>query len=131
MAELTAFAAKNGDRKTRKYSFLLRHMSRAIIEELDDVPQEFMGPYFAQMGNVVAWIGTGDNSALPPGIGEFLVARAGGLDAPLPLPDEDFVTPEHLLHTDEPYDTIVGGTFTDTERPGEIMAIENVVIPGN
>jgi hypothetical protein len=126
MAELTTFAAKNSERKTRRYSFLLRHMSRAIIEELDDVPSEAMGEYFSQMGTVVSWIGTGDDTSLPPGVAEYLIARAGGLDQP--LPDEDLKTPEGELHEAEPYSVIVGGTFTDTGRPGEVLAIESVVI---
>jgi hypothetical protein len=79
MAEMQTFIAKSGNGKQRRMNLIMKHMSRAVIEELEDIPQEHIGFYFAQFGEIVSWIGTGDDSSLPDGIREFLMARMGTL----------------------------------------------------
>jgi hypothetical protein len=55
----------------------MKYMSRSITEELEDVPQESIGPYFEQIGKIISWIGSGNDASLPDGLREFLAARMG------------------------------------------------------
>jgi hypothetical protein len=55
----------------------MKYMARAITEELEDVPQEAIGPYFEQIGRIISWIGSGNDDDLPPGLREYLSARMG------------------------------------------------------
>jgi tetrahydromethanopterin S-methyltransferase subunit A len=65
-------------------NMIMKYMSRSIAEELEDVPQEAIGPYFEQIGKIVSWIGSGDDELLPDGLREYLSARMG-TDLPAPV----------------------------------------------
>jgi hypothetical protein len=87
LAELTTFVSRNGGGKQKRVNFVIKHIVEDVVEELEGLPQEHMSAYFAQMGQVISWIGTGDDNALPPAIKEYLQARAGTLPE-LALEDE-------------------------------------------
>lgn len=70
-------------------NLIMKYMTRSIAEELEDVPEEAIGPYFEQIGKIVSWIGTGDDATLPDGLREFLSARMG-----TDIPGTDSVLPE-------------------------------------
>ena len=79
LAELTTFVSRNGGGKQKRVNFVIKHIVEDVVEELEGLPQEHMSAYFAQMGQVISWIGTGDDNSLPPAIKEYLQARAGTL----------------------------------------------------
>jgi hypothetical protein len=66
----------------------MKYMARAITEELEDVPQEAIGPYFEQIGKIISWIGSGNDDDLPPGLREYLSARMGTDNPPIETDDD-------------------------------------------
>jgi hypothetical protein len=89
LAELTTYIGTHGDHNQRRMNMIMKYMSRSIVDELDGVPEDAIGPYFEQIGKIVSWIGTGNDDDLPDGLREFLSARMG---TDIPAIDND-VTP--------------------------------------
>jgi hypothetical protein len=88
LAELTTYISTHGDGPQRRQSLIMKYMARAITEELEDVPQEAIGPYFEQIGKIISWIGSGNDDDLPPGLREYLSARMGTDNPPIETDDD-------------------------------------------
>lgn len=58
-----------------RFSFVTRAMIEEIGEELGERDEETMQKFMAQIGEVIAWIGHGDESKLPENLQEFVQAR--------------------------------------------------------
>lgn len=51
-----------------KMAFLMTTVTDELCYELEDLPPEMMELYLAQIGEMIAWIGHGNNEQLPPNI---------------------------------------------------------------
>jgi hypothetical protein len=106
MAELTSYVLQHGNGKHKRMGFVLRRIANDVIEELgeDGRNEEDISVYFANMGKVISWIGTGNDDDLPESIREFLMARAGS-DEPIGEIEDVVVVPDGV-------DTELSGTNT-------------------
>ena len=48
-----------------RFSWLINSITEELAEELSDKDEASMAIYMAQIGQVISWIGHGDNEALP------------------------------------------------------------------
>lgn len=71
MNALNGFVINNDDGQLAKFAFLMQAVTDEVIEELTDKDDELLGSFMAQMGEVVAWIGHGDDSRLPDALRVF------------------------------------------------------------
>lgn len=55
-----------------RFSFIARAMIEEISEELAERDEETMQVYMAQIGQIIAWIGHGDDAQLPDNIRPFV-----------------------------------------------------------
>ena len=62
---LHSFVEENGDGQMARFSYVARAMIEEVSEELTDRDDSTLEYYMAQIGEVIAWIGHGDNSRLP------------------------------------------------------------------
>ena len=65
MTTLNNFVITNDEAGLAKFAFLMQALTDEVIEELTDREEEVIGAFMAQMGEVIAWIGHGDNERLP------------------------------------------------------------------
>lgn len=66
------FIEANDDSGTMaRFSFITRAMIEEIGEELVERDEETLQAFMAQIGEVIAWVGHGDPSKLPPNLREF------------------------------------------------------------
>lgn len=47
------------------FGIIMQSLTEELIEELDEKDEETVGAFMARMGEVIAWIGHGDNDRLP------------------------------------------------------------------
>jgi hypothetical protein len=89
MAELTSYVLQHGTGRHKRMGFILRRIAADVIEELgeDGRDEEQISVYFANMGKVISWIGTGNDNDLPEAMKEFLMARAGSDESPAEIED--------------------------------------------
>ena len=79
LAELTSFVVSKGSGKQKRMAFVMRRVANDVCEEMVDSDPDTVAAYFNQMGQVVSWIGTGDNEALPDALRELFLPRAEGI----------------------------------------------------
>lgn len=79
LAELTSFVASKGSGKQKRMAFVLRRVATDICEEMGEADADTIAAYFNQMGQVVSWIGTGDNNNLPEQLRDMFLPRAEGI----------------------------------------------------
>lgn len=60
-------------------AFVLRRVATDICEEMGEADADTIAAYFNQMGQVVSWIGTGDNNNLPEQLRDMFLPRAEGI----------------------------------------------------
>lgn len=65
MSTLNNFVISNDQGSLAKFAFLLQAVTDEVIEELTIKDDTTLGLYMERMGEVVAWIGHGDDSRLP------------------------------------------------------------------
>lgn len=71
MTSLNQFVVTNGTSDLSRFAFLMQALTDEVIEELTDKDEEAIGIFMEQMGQVIAWIGHGDNEQLPEPIRQF------------------------------------------------------------
>jgi hypothetical protein len=72
VTSLHNYVAEHDDTGTMsRFSFVARAMIEEISEELADRDESVMQEYMEQIGQVIAWIGHGDDSLLPETIRPF------------------------------------------------------------
>jgi hypothetical protein len=71
---LQRFIESNGDSGLSRLSFLMTTFMDELAEELGEKDEVAMSVYMAQIGEVIAWIGHGDNSRLSPELRVFAEA---------------------------------------------------------
>jgi hypothetical protein len=71
MASLNNFVISSGESDLSKFAFLMQALTDEVIEELTEKDDEAIGIFMAQMGQVIAWIGHGDNDQLPDPVRQF------------------------------------------------------------
>lgn len=70
---LHSYIEQNDDTGTiARFSFVTRALIEEMGEELADRDEETLQGFMAQIGEVIAWIGHGDNSRLPGQMQEFI-----------------------------------------------------------
>ena len=62
---LNSFVVENDDGNLGRYAFIMQAITDEVIEELDDKDEPTVAIFMEQMGEVIAWIGHGDNTRLP------------------------------------------------------------------
>ena len=65
MSMLNGFVIENGDGQLSRYAFLMQALTDEVIEELTTKDEATIGAFMEGMGEVIAWIGHGDNERLP------------------------------------------------------------------
>jgi len=71
MTTLNGYVIANDDTGLSKFAFLMQALTDEVIEELSGKEDEIIGAYMEQMGQVIAWIGHGDDSRLPDSMRPF------------------------------------------------------------
>lgn len=71
MRTLNDSVINSGQHDLAKFAFLLQAITDEVILELTDREDAPLGTYFEMMGEVVAWIGHGDDERLPERLREF------------------------------------------------------------
>jgi hypothetical protein len=100
LAELSGFVGSKGSAKQKRMLFVVNRMANDICEELQDADQETLSNYFAQMGQVITWIGTGSYDGMTEVMREWIRPRAEGIAELMPDPDfGDFIEDEELVTT--------------------------------
>ena len=83
---LNNFVIENDDGGLARYAFIMQALTDEVIEELDDKDEPTVAYFMEQMGEVIAWIGHGDDSRLPEHLMPF-VAQMRGTPAELEAVD--------------------------------------------
>lgn len=65
MSTLNNFVISNDDGNLAKFAFLFQAVTDEVIEELTSKDDDTLGLYMEKMGEVIAWIGHGDDTRLP------------------------------------------------------------------
>jgi hypothetical protein len=65
MTTMNKFIVQSDDAGFVKFAFLMQALTDEVIEELEDRDEATLAMFLGQMGEVIAWIGHGDNSRLP------------------------------------------------------------------
>lgn len=71
MNALNSFVIQGADPSLTKFAFLMDALTEEVIAELEEKDDELIGAFMAQMGDVIAWIGHGDNERLPDSLRMF------------------------------------------------------------
>ena len=71
MSMLNGFVVNNGEQQLSRYAFLMQALTDEVIEELTDKDEASIGTFMEGMGEVIAWIGHGDNDRLPDPLKSF------------------------------------------------------------
>lgn len=71
MTTLNGYVIANDDTGLSKFAFLMQALTDEVIEELSEKEDEVIGAYMEQMGQVIGWIGHGDDSRLPDSMKPF------------------------------------------------------------
>jgi hypothetical protein len=62
---LHGFVIQNDAGGLGKFAFLMQSLTEEVIEELEEQDEEVIGAYMERMGDIIAWIGHGDDERLP------------------------------------------------------------------
>lgn len=62
---LNNFVLENGDPSLARYIVIYQALTDEVIEELEERDSEAIGMFLEMMGEVISWIGHGDNARLP------------------------------------------------------------------
>lgn len=65
MQTMNGHVISSGPQELAKFAFLIQALTDEIIEELEDKDDERIGAMMQIMGEVLAWIGHGDDERLP------------------------------------------------------------------
>ena len=65
MTTLNNFVISNDEAGFAKFAFLMQALTDEVIEELTEKDDDTIGYFMGGMGEVIAWIGHGDNERLP------------------------------------------------------------------
>jgi len=68
---LNTFVLENGDPGLARYVVIYQALTDEVIEELTERDNEAIGNYMEMMGQVISWIGHGDNDKLPATVRNF------------------------------------------------------------
>ena len=68
---LTKTVAESNDPQYSRMGFLLNIASGELCDELSEMDEMSIRLYLFQIGEVISWVGHGDNSRLPEAIREF------------------------------------------------------------
>lgn len=71
MNMLNGYVINSGDAQMGRYAFLMQSLTDEVIEELTDKDEATIGTFMEGMGEVIAWIGHGDNERLPDPLKSF------------------------------------------------------------
>jgi hypothetical protein len=80
MAELAGFVGSKGSAKQKRMLMIVKRIANDVCEELQDQDQETLSDYFAQMGQVISWIGTGTYDGMSDQMREWIRPRAEGIE---------------------------------------------------
>jgi hypothetical protein len=78
---LNNFVIENGDGNLSRYAFIMQALTDEVIEELTDKEEPIVAVFMEQMGEVIAWIGHGDDSRLPDQLLPFVAQMRPELEA--------------------------------------------------
>lgn len=81
MSMLNGHVIAGDDVGLAKYAFLMQALTDEVIEELTDKDDALIGTFMEGMGEVIAWIGHGDNERLPDPLRSF----AEEIQPPIPI----------------------------------------------
>lgn len=81
MSMLNGFVINGGEAQLSRYAFLMQALTDEVVEELTDKDEATIGTFMEGMGEVIAWIGHGDNDRLPDPIRSF----AEEIQPPIPI----------------------------------------------
>lgn len=62
---LHGFVIQNDTGGLSKFAFLMQSLTEEVIEELEEQDEEVIAAYMERMGDIIAWIGHGDDNRLP------------------------------------------------------------------
>lgn len=65
LSTLNGFVMANDDAGLAKFAFIMQAVTDEVIEELEDKDEDAIKAFMMSMGEVIAWIGHGDNKKLP------------------------------------------------------------------
>lgn len=71
MSTLNGFVISNDETGMARFAFLMQALTDEVIEELTAKDEETIGVFMQHMGEVIAWIGHGDDERLPESMREF------------------------------------------------------------
>ena len=84
---LTKFVQENDAGSFKHMTFLMTHMTEELADELSDYDEMHIRAFMFQIGEIIGWIGHGDNSRLPDTLKPF--ANLIQPDQPEPAADDD------------------------------------------
>jgi hypothetical protein len=99
LAELSGFVGSKGTSKQKRMLFVVNRIANDICEELQDSDPETLSEYFAQMGQVISWIGTGRYDNMTDVMREWIRPRAEAIGELMPDPDFGDFVEEELVAT--------------------------------
>lgn len=68
---LNNFVLENGDPSLARYVVIYQALTDEVIDELTERDDEAIGVFMEMMGDVISWIGHGDNDRLPDTVRDF------------------------------------------------------------
>lgn len=71
MTVLTEVVKQSDDSQYSRMGFLLSIASGELCDELTELDETTIRVYLYQMGEVISWVGHGDNSRLPEALRQF------------------------------------------------------------
>lgn len=84
ISTLHSFVLQNDERGLGKFAFLMQSLTDEVIEELEEQDEDVIAAYMERMGEIIAWIGHGDDERLP----DILRPFAEQVDNRPPVPVE-------------------------------------------
>lgn len=68
---LNNFVLENGDPSLARYVVIYQALTDEVIDELTERDDASIGMFMEMMGDVISWIGHGDNERLPATVRDF------------------------------------------------------------
>jgi|SRR5215472_3802445 len=68
---LNGFVLEHGDPSLARYVVIYQALTDEVIDELTERDEAAIGSFMEMMGEVIAWIGHGDNTRLPDTVRDF------------------------------------------------------------
>lgn len=66
LSSLNNFVIANGSEVGfANFGIIMQSLTEELIDELDEKDEETVGIFMSRMGEIIAWIGHGDNERLP------------------------------------------------------------------